>query len=143
MGDGWETARHPSRPRVVERDPDTGLQMTELSDHSILKLGSPTRKIERIVIDTNFYRGNYPESAMVEGCNVGASGIHSATWFPLLTRTRLGASQEHTFTEEQLTPPEGEGFITHFKVTIFPDGGIQRMRVFGKPTADRKMSLVD
>ena len=51
MSDGWETKRR--------RGPGY--------DWSILKLGSPCT-IERVIVDTLHFKGNFPDSCSVEGC---------------------------------------------------------------------------
>ena len=37
MGDGWETGRHPDRPRVIELDPATGLTKSNASDWALVR----------------------------------------------------------------------------------------------------------
>ena len=51
MGDGWETRRR--------RGPG--------HDWAIVRLGAPGR-VERVEIDTNHFKGNYPDSASIEAC---------------------------------------------------------------------------
>ncbi len=66
MGDGWETARQPNRPPIYEKGPD-GLIVLPGYDWSILQLGVDGT-IEHLEVDTNFYKGNYPESCQVSIC---------------------------------------------------------------------------
>ena len=68
MGDGWETARQPKRPAYYIQD-SQGLMMLPGCDWCILKLGLPG-VISKIIVDTNYYAGNFPESFKLEGCNV-------------------------------------------------------------------------
>jgi len=56
MGDGWETRRR--------RGPG--------HDWLVLRLGGPGT-LDRVEIDTNHFKGNYPDSASVEGCRADAS----------------------------------------------------------------------
>lgn len=63
MGDGWETARQPARPAVYEKGVD-GLMVLPGCDWALLQLGIPGY-VTSIEVDTNFYKGNYPESCMV------------------------------------------------------------------------------
>ena len=51
MGDGWETKRR--------RGPGY--------DWAIVRLGA-AGAIGRIELDTNHFKGNYPDSASIEGC---------------------------------------------------------------------------
>ena len=151
MGDGWETARHLSRPAIIETNPDTGLVDTDLGDWCILQLGTITERCEKLEIDTCHFKGNYPESIMIEGgCarNVSSADVHNEKeddddvsfddlkieWSPLLGRTKLGPDKIFTFDQKELAPPSAEAeYISHIRVSIYPDGGISRVRVHGKP----------
>jgi len=141
MGDGWETARNPNRPAVMEQDAETGfVKMPGVSDWCILQLAAVTDQVEKLVLDTHFFKGNYPESVTVEACsapsvtpaNIGE--VPADKWKTLLPRTFLGPDQEHVFTRAagQL---KDVGNVSHVKISIFPDGGLMRCRVFGKAIA--------
>ena len=134
MGDGWETARHPKRPRIIEVNPDTGITTSTLSDWCVLQLGCPTLKIERLELDTNHFRGNFPESVTVEAAYDGGKSnndVNALEWKPLLSRTKLTSSANHVFTDFAI---KEEAKISHLRVNIFPDGGIMRVRAFGVPS---------
>lgn len=169
MGDGWETARHPDRPAILVKDPVTNLVDSPLMDWAVLKLGlggCATSGIQRIILDTKHFKGNYPESVMVEACYAEDSVSHQVvcsapsstsptssptsftltpgqagqeesvppvTWVPLLPRTRMGADQEHVFDSSLGQLVHHERKITHVRVSIFPDGGLSRVRVYGEP----------
>jgi allantoicase len=151
MGDGWETARHMDRPSIIQTHPETGLVDTDLSDWCILQLGTITAQVEQLEIDTCHFKGNYPESILVEaGCarNLTQAPIHDEAqdhddvkfddltiqWFPLLNRTKLGPDKNFVFTSEVLNPPFVDApYISHIRIFIFPDGGISRVRVHGRP----------
>jgi len=125
MGDGWETRRR----RGPAADPTTGLR----ADWAVVRLGTPG-VVHRIEIDTNHFKGNYPESASIEGClRPGATLDQLATtaWKEVLPRERLGPSRRHFFTSEVATP----GPVSHVRLNIFPDGGISRLRVYGAVAA--------
>jgi allantoicase len=62
MGDGWETRRR--------RGPGY--------DWAIVRLGAPGL-LTRIEIDTNHYKGNYPDSASIEGCLAPGSALDVLT----------------------------------------------------------------
>jgi allantoicase len=154
MGDGWETARHPNRPAILKRNPTTGLVDTDLMDWAVIKLGAVAQSVDNIVVDTAHFRGNFPESCTVEGCYAPHAqdtivcqppNMGNIQWFPLLTRTRLLAHTEHSFSlsQGQLTG-NGQQRVSHVRVSIYPDGGISRVRVFGvgaEPLSDVKSSL--
>ena len=68
MGDGWETARHAHRPAIWNKDPVSQLMESDLSDWCVLQLGQPAARVLAVLLDTKHFRGNYPESVLVEGC---------------------------------------------------------------------------
>ena len=116
MGDGWETKRR--------RGPG--------HDWLILRLGAPGR-IQKIEIDTNHFKGNYPDSASVEACRVGSDEeVRDATWTELLPQVRLHAHRRHFFSQEL----RDVGAVTHLRLNIVPDGGVSRFRVHGTLATD-------
>ncbi|MCH8012707.1 MAG: allantoicase [Candidatus Marinimicrobia bacterium] len=117
MSDGWETRRR--------RSPG--------HDWVILKLGAPCA-IERIVVDTLHFKGNFPDSCSLEGCfapNVDRDFIlfDDIDWQEVLPVSKLGGNREHIFSKElKQTGPQ-----THIRFNIYPDGGVSRLRIFGYP----------
>jgi allantoicase len=138
MGDSWETARHPNRPSVWVKNKETGLLNTPLMDWCILKLGHVADGLARIIIDTKHFRGNYPESVQVDGCLVQSDGdllcpeINEVAWYPLISRCRMAPDSEHVFDFNQIMNKERR--VSHVKVSIFPDGGLSRVRIYGTPS---------
>ena len=136
MGDGWETARHPGRPGVVRLDPLTGLQDTTNCDWAVIRLGAVTDEVICVVLDTCHFKGNFPESALVEGCYAPEAPAipDDVTWFPIVARTRMKADAELKFHREEgaLTKESVGKMVSHVRLTIFPDGGISRIRVYGR-----------
>lgn len=115
MGDGWETKRR--------RGPGW--------DWAILKLGAPG-VVKKIEVDTNFFKGNFPESCMIEGVRKpGGEGADLAgeftPWVPVLPRTKLFAHKRHFFQKEIAAHAP----ITHVRLNIYPDGGVSRLRLHG------------
>ena len=114
MGDGWETARR--------RGPG--------NDWVILALGQ-AGTIERVEVDTAHFKGNYPDRVSLEVAifanNEDASNA-SDQWRTLLPESKLSMDQQHFFESEL----QAAGPITHARVAIFPDGGISRLRLFGR-----------
>jgi allantoicase len=106
MGDGWETKRR--------RGPG--------HDWTIVRLGT-TGTIRRIEVDTRHFKGNAPGA-----CSLDAS-VDGEHWRELLARTPLQAHARNTF--EDAMQPIGD--ITHVRFNIFPDGGVGRLRLFGRP----------
>lgn len=116
MGDGWETKRR--------RGPGY--------DWIILKLGLPG-SIQKIEVDTNHFKGNYPDTCSIEGCNAAPTAsieeLQQVCWMEILPRTKLQAHTRHFFEKE--LPSTGE--FTHVRLNIYPDGGVSRLRVWGAP----------
>lgn len=113
MGDGWETKRR--------RGPG--------HDWIILKLGRPGT-IRKIEVDTNHFKGNYPDTCSIEGINApetSAEELKNAGWRKILPKTKLHANKRHFF-ERELRKLES---CTHVRLNIFPDGGVSRLRVWG------------
>jgi allantoicase len=116
MGDGWETKRR--------RGPG--------NDWVILKLGKPGR-IEKIEVDTNHFKGNYPDRCSIDALNASNAVVDSLTWqefqwTEILPQAKLHADKQHYF-EKELTPLPA---CTHVRLNIFPDGGVSRLRVLGR-----------
>lgn len=117
MGDGWET----KRSRVKGH-----------KDWVIVKLGAPGY-LEQVEIDTAHFKGNFPESCELEAIyseddlDVQTRGGENLQWTVVLPRTKLGPHRQHYF---QLENVENTVF-THVKMTIYPDGGVKRIRVIG------------
>ncbi len=117
MGDGWETKR--------KRGPG--------HDWVIVRLGAPGL-LTRIEVDTNHFKGNYPESCSLEGCvakDAPDSFLTSRSlhWEEILPRMPLSAHTRHVFEEEIVARKA----FTHVRLNIFPDGGISRLRLHGIP----------
>ena len=116
MGDGWESKRR--------RGPGY--------DWIILKLGRPGA-IKKIEVDTNHFKGNYPDTCSIEGCaapEASTEELMSHTgWREILPTTKLEAHKQHFF-EEELSPLEN---CTHLRLNIYPDGGVSRLRAWGTP----------
>ena len=116
MGDGWETKRN--------RTPGN-------RDWVIVRLAHKG-KIQKILVDTCHFKGNYPDSCSIEGCNIpreDEAGINSdgIRWMTILPQSKLKADHEHFFEKEIADSKE----VTHVRLNIFPDGGVSRLRLFG------------
>jgi allantoicase len=114
MGDGWETARR--------RGPG--------NDWVIIALGRPAR-IERAEIDTAHFKGNYPDRVSLEAASFERDedvSNSSPEWRTLLPESKLKMDQQHYFDDEL----RDIGIVSHVRVSIYPDGGISRVRLFGQ-----------
>lgn len=115
MGDGWETKRN--------RTPNN-------RDWVIVKLAHPGH-LEKFLVDTCHFKGNYPDSCAIQGCFCDDDAVVTggeATWFPLLERQKLSADHEHFF-EGEILPHDK---VSHLRLDIFPDGGVSRLRAWGR-----------
>ena len=117
MGDGWETKRN--------RNPGN-------YDWVILRLAHEGY-IDKISVDTHHFKGNYPDSCSIEGCTITLEDeqkISSAeiNWTIVLSQTKLRADHKHSFKKEIVN----QGAFTHVRLSIFPDGGISRLRLWGR-----------
>jgi allantoicase len=114
MGDGWETKRR--------RDPGP--------DWSIVKLAK-AGSVNKVIIDTHHFKGNYPDTFKLEGCISQSDDFtdDSNVWLSIIDKTKLYAHREHLFTSEIMADSSQQ--FSHVRLSIFPDGGVSRMRVFG------------
>jgi allantoicase len=113
MGDGWETARR--------RGPGNDWVMIALGRAGI---------IERAEIDTAHFKGNYPDRVSLEAGRFDSDeqAVNAESgWNTLLPEAKLKMDQQHYF--EGLEPL---GEVSHVRVSIYPDGGISRVRLFGQ-----------
>jgi allantoicase len=118
MGDGWETKRR--------RGPGY--------DWIIVKLGLPGT-IQKIEVDTNHFKGNYPDTCSIEGCAAPGASTDELTapgtrWSEILPMTKLKADTRHFFEKELSSINE----CSHLRLNIFPDGGVSRLRAWGMPS---------
>jgi allantoicase len=118
--DGWETRRH--------RAPD--------HDHAIVRLGVPGL-VHGVVVDTSFFRGNYPPQVSVEA--VHAEGYPSPdelaamAWQTLVPRADARGDAANGY--PAAVALRGRRW-THVRLSIYPDGGVARLRVHGTPLPD-------
>jgi len=126
MGDGWETARSRTPGHV---------------DWAIFRLGLPGT-VRRIVVDTKDFRGNFPREIRVHGL-VKTDSEHGDPshdhhgWVELLASDKkTQADTEHVFEGAELAAGgEDKRVFTHVKLTLIPDGGVKRFRIFGRRAA--------
>ncbi|KXO13065.1 Allantoicase [Moritella sp. JT01] len=111
--DGWESRR----------------KRHEGYDYCIVRLGL-AGSIEGLNIDTSNFTGNYAPSASVDACFVadGQDPQAGTKWTEILASESLQGDSEHLFS---LT---GTAVYTHVRLNIYPDGGVARLRVYGKPS---------
>jgi allantoicase len=113
MGDGWETARR--------RGPG--------NDWVIFELGHPGA-IDKIEVDTAHFKGNYPDRVSFEAAmfaNTGDASDESDAWQTMLPESKLEMDKQHFFESEL----NALGPVSHVRMSIFPDGGVSRVRLHG------------
>ncbi len=116
MGDGWETRRR--------REPG--------HDWCLIELGH-AGTVEELILDTAFFKGNYPDScsiqaALIDSETAGSIVTLSESWPELLPAQKLEMDREFYFRDEL----QSIGPVSHIRVNIFPDGGLSRVRVLGR-----------
>jgi allantoicase len=115
--DGWESRR----------------RRTPGFDWCIVRLGAPG-VVRGVDVHTAFFRGNFPESASIEGCWASADAdeatLQAAEWVELLPRSTLRGDSHNLFAVDNPTA------VTHLRLNIFPDGGVARLRVYGEVVPD-------
>ena len=112
--DGWETRR--------KRGPG--------HDWCVVRLARPGR-IAGVDIDTRHFTGNYPPGASLEVCHSSDDiPADSVPWTPLLATVALEGHAHHYH------PIDSHEVWTHVRLSIYPDGGVARLRVYGRPQFD-------
>jgi allantoicase len=115
--DGWETRRR--------REPGF--------DWCVVRLGLPG-VVRGVVVDTAYFRGNYPAECSLEACEIvdvlDLDALSRAEWAEILPRSALKGDAKNAFAVQ-----DGRRF-THLRLNIFPDGGVARLRVHGEVVPD-------
>jgi allantoicase len=117
--DGWETRRRRNGG----------------NDWVIARLGAPGI-VASVTVDTSFFAGNYPEHCEVHAC--GQEGYpgpaelagDAAEWIQIVPRSPLRGDSENVFA---VTDPRR---FTHVRLSVYPDGGVARLRVHGEVLPD-------
>jgi allantoicase len=116
--DGWETRRR--------REPG--------HDAAIVRLGVPG-KIRGIVVDTAFFKGNYPPEVSIEAIEIddyprAEQLAADPRWETIVERAKVYGDTRNPF------EVSSEKRWTHVRLTIYPDGGVARLRVHGEGIPD-------
>ncbi len=117
--DGWESRR----------------RRTPGHDWCVVRLGMPGI-VRGVVVDTAFFRGNFPESCWLEGtvatpdASTESLAANDTAWFPLLAKSGLAGDAKNRFAID--VPWR----VTHLRLHIDPDGGVARLRVHGDVVPD-------
>src|ERR1044071_1573434 len=117
--DGWESRR----------------RRTPGFDWCLVRLGA-AGSVRGVVVDTSFFRGNFPASCSLEACaappNATAEELEcgATEWVEILTQSELKGHHQNEF----VVPARGR--FTHLRFKIYPDGGVARLRVYGEVAPD-------
>ncbi|OCW56901.1 allantoicase [Hoeflea olei] len=119
MGDGWET----SRRRVPG------------NEWIVIALGA-RGVINQAIVDTAYYKGNFPESCSIQAADMSEFGaeaddaiITAAMFWPeLVPQQKLQADHVHDLSAALADL----GPVTHVRLNIYPDGGVSRLKLSGR-----------
>jgi allantoicase len=123
MGGGWETRRR------------RGPGHASMSDWILIKLGG--RGVPVVVeVDTRHFKGNFPDRCALASIDAPESAritdlLGANSWRPLVPETKLSADARHFF----VVGGADAAPATHVRLTIYPDGGLARLRVWGRRDA--------
>jgi allantoicase len=116
--DGWETRRR--------REPG--------EDFVVVRLAAPS-VVRGVTIDTAHFKGNYPPFGSVEGATLlgypSVPEVLGGEWTTLVDKTDLEGDCANVV---PVSVPDR--IVTHVRLTIYPDGGVARLRVFGEVVPD-------
>ena len=118
--DGWESRR----------------RRTPGHDAAIVRLGLPGI-LRGVVVDTAFFRGNYPDQCSIEACAAARRRLRRGAARPGHAlgggAAEVGAPAATRRTSSRSPSPHR---FTHLRLNIFPDGGVARLRVHGDVVPD-------
>jgi allantoicase len=112
MGDGWETKRR--------RGPG--------HDWAIIRLARPAT-ITRVEMDTDHFKGNAPGKCDLEYCDAINDELfdpEKEKWRELVPEQPVKPHAQHEWKVASAKP------ATHVRLNIYPDGGVARLRLFGR-----------
>lgn len=118
--DGWETRRR--------RGPG--------HDWCVVRLGVPG-SLAFVDIDTRYFTGNYPPGAALDGFAGEDEPGAASDWRVMVPPVALGPSACH------ILPIADAQAVRWLRLSIFPDGGIARLRAYGTPVVDRAKVSVE
>jgi allantoicase len=123
--DGWETRRR----RGVTRD---------AHDSAIVRLGVAA-VVRGVVVDTAWFTGNYPpqisvEAAYAEGYPPVEELLEKTQWTTLVERSDVNGDTRNPFSVNS------SRLWSHVRLSIYPDGGVARLRVHGEGLLDPRFA---
>ncbi len=120
--DGWESQR----------------RRTPGHDWAIIRLGTPG-VLSRVVVDTTHFRGNAPSEIQLEGIEADGAPVERLLgedgYAVVITRSAVQPNTKNSFTIDE---PRR---FTHLRLRIYPDGGVARLRAYGRVAPDEAIFL--
>ncbi|MBY4276525.1 allantoicase [Rhodococcus fascians] len=121
--DGWETRRRR----------EAGY------DEAIVRLGA-AGIVSAVIVDTSWFTGNYPPEISIEAAEVtgfpSPAELYDTEWTTIVARSAVDGDSENRF------EVASDARWTHVKLSIYPDGGVARLRVLGRGVPDPKFLAV-
>jgi allantoicase len=118
--DGWETRRRRVRG----------------NDWAIARLGA-AGIVHGVVVDTAHFRGNYPPEVSVEATSVegypSIEEVLECPWETIVARSPAKGDALNAY------PVADTRRWTHLRLSIYPDGGVARLRVHGEVVPDPRL----
>jgi allantoicase len=115
--DGWESRR----------------KRASGHDWCIVQLGV-RGAIRALDVDTNHFLGNHPPFASVEATSApitaSLDALEKARWVEILPQSPLRPGSQNLFAVDATDA------FTHLRLRIYPDGGVARFKVWGRPDPD-------
>jgi allantoicase len=115
--DGWETRRR--------REPG--------HDYAIVRLGGQG-VVHGVIVDTAFFTGNYPPEISVEAARADGypalAELAGLDWNELVSRAPAGGDRRNSY------PVSDRRLWSHLRLSIYPDGGVARLRAHGEIIPD-------
>jgi allantoicase len=124
--DGWETRR---------RRRGTG---PDAHDSAIIRLAVPGI-VRGVVVDTAWFTGNYPPQISVEAADVSGYPspeelVEKTAWTTVVERSGVDGDTRNPFRVSSSRR------WTHVRLSIYPDGGVARLRVHGEGLLDPRFA---
>jgi allantoicase len=123
--DGWESRRKRRLPG---------------HDYCVIELGK-RGSVFGVDIDTNHFLGNHPPFASLDGVlaprGSSVEALLGLPWQELVPQGPLRPGSQNLFVTSNQNP------VSHVRLNIFPDGGVARLRVYGRVLPDWAERRVD
>lgn len=131
-------ARRLDRPPIIEMLEKDVFNIPG-TEWAIFRLATAAT-IVSIEVDTNHFKGNAPDYVTIEGTMQRGdlpTEIKESEWTVIIEKMRLQPHKQHSYKKEI----KNVGPFNYVKITIAPDGGVSRVRIYGhrfieKPAED-------